>query len=560
MKNRSSMLASAVLALLFVHLATFAAPAVAATGPNPFWQWLNLSPRRGSAREGRMYQSGDRYYEPCPPTQSWTEQPSPDQTGETARPGEMPGTQPSGEKTPGTATTGDSNLPSSDALASNYGASSGPLSSAPNMIGDQFGGRMGASRIIRHFNFPNLQSASAPNSNFYTITANPTPGGTPSGTPVALNQEVISPPVQNFVLLDYNDKSGRLGGVPLNEVPAGGSLVRGTTIDTGDSIFTSEFDVAYDLNIPSPSGGVVGRMKIADDTSPMPRDRLIFDYDYFDGVPLFPGGVNVSRFTPGFEKTFFDGWMSFEMKFPMATTLDSTIVQDGVTNTSNGEFGNMLLTWKTLLILREKWAISGGLSVAPPTADDVRVVTADGTPLVQVQNRATHLGPFVGLLWTPNDRWFAQGFLQYDVGANGNPVLINENQLSAAPRLTNIGTLVDTPFQYVDIGLGYWAYRGHERFRRLTGWAFTGELHWNHSLQAADTVTAGDWRIGDFASTIESLNLTLGTHLEFFDRTTVTVGYSVPLGGGLDREFNGELRVMLNRRFGPQNRLTQSTF
>ena len=195
---------------------------------------------------------------------------------------------------------------------------------------------------------------------------------------------------------------------------------------------------------------MVGRLKIADDTSPMPRDRLIFDYNYFDGVPLFPGGVGVNRFTPGFEKTFFNGWMSFEMKFPMATTLDSTIVQDGVTNTSHGEFGNMFLTWKTLLLLHEKWAISGGLSVAPPTADDVNVVAADGTPLVRVRNRSTHLGPFLGFLWTPNDRWYAQGFLQYDVAANGNPVLVNQiNPDFTLAGLTPVGDLTDTPFQYL---------------------------------------------------------------------------------------------------------------
>ena len=68
-------------------------------------------------------------------------------------------------------------------------------------------------------------------------------------------------------------------------------------------------------------------MKIAENTSPMPRDRLIFDYGYFDNVPLAPGGVNVNRLTLGFEKTFLDGMMSFELKAPMASTVDSTVVQ-----------------------------------------------------------------------------------------------------------------------------------------------------------------------------------------------------------------------------------------
>jgi hypothetical protein len=488
-------------------------------------------------------------YAPCPPVRICPEPSTPAGPSETAEPGHRPGTQLPGEKSSDDTATGESAIPSSNALASNYGAPSGPLSSAPNMIGDQFGGAMGTSRIIRSFSFSNLRADFSPTPNFFTVTND--------GTRVALNQDVVGNGSSSFPILNYNDTAGRLGGTPLTSVPAGGTLAGGTSTVSPNESFTSQFDVAYDVNIPTP-GGMVGRMKIADDTSPMPRDRLIFDYNYFDGVPLAPGGVGVNRFTPGFEKTFLDGWMSFEMKCPMATTLDSTIVQDGVTNASNGEFGNVVLTWKTLLLLHEKWAISGGLSVAPPTADDVHVVAADGTPLAQVLNRSTHVGPFLGFLWTPNDRWFAQGFLQYDVPANGNPVFINP--ISTGAGLVSIGELFDTPFQYVDLGVGYWAYRGHDRTRRLSGWAFTSELHWNHSLRDTDVVEAGNWRIGNFASVVETLNLTLGTHIELFDMTTITFAYGVPIGGGTDREFNGEFRLMVNRRFGAQNRLTRAQF
>ncbi len=542
-------LAIAAFVVLFSNLPTYAADTVPTAGTHLLWHLLGFSQECSRPCDRRINNSGTWHYERCPPVQICPEQPAPVKPGESEKPGKTPETQPPGEKPPTESAMGESAIPPSNALASDFGAASGPLSAAPNMIGDQFGSRMGTSRIIRSFSFGNLHSDFTPDPNFFTVNA--------AGTRIALNQSAAGNGANSFMILDYNDAASRLGGPPLASVPAGGTLAGGTTTTANNESFTSQFDVAYDVNVPSP-GGVVGRLKIADDTSPMPRDRLIFDYNYFDGVPLFPGGVGVNRFTPGFEKTFLRGWMSFEMKIPMATTLDSTIVQDGVTNTSNGEFGDLLLTWKTLIFLHKTWAISGGLSVAPPTADDVRVVAADGTPLVEVPNRSTHLGPFLGFLWTPNDRWFAQGFLQYDVAANGNPVFINQGSNGAG--LTNIGELVDTPFQFLDLGLGYWAYRGHERFRRMTGWAFTTELHWNRSLRETDTVQAGNWRIGDFAGTIETFNLTLGTHIELYDMTTITFGYSVPLGGGLDREFNGELRLMVNRRFGPQNRLTRATF
>ena len=55
------------------------------------------------------------------------------------------------------------------------------------------------------------------------------------------------------------------------------------------------------VSVPSPaSGGVVGRTKIADDNNPMPRDRLIFNFDYFNNVPLIDGGFDVYRYNLGF--------------------------------------------------------------------------------------------------------------------------------------------------------------------------------------------------------------------------------------------------------------------
>jgi hypothetical protein len=299
------------------------------------------------------------------------------------------------------------------------------------------------------------------------------------------------------------------------------------------------------LYIPNPgSGGVVGRSKIAEDTSPIPQDRILFDYSFFDNVPLTPGGVNVHRFTPGFEKTFFDGMMSFEMKVPVAVTLDSTITQDGGTDLSHGEFGDIAMTLKVLLMQWEHFALTGGLMVTVPTARDTNLVLADGTPLVNISNRSTHLAPFLGFLWTPNDKFFMQGFYQVDVEAGGCPVAVNVN----GTGLEEIGTLHDTTYQYIDLGLGSWLYRGHERHRRLTGWAWTLELHGNDSFAPTSPVVANNWQIGD-SNTFDTWDLTIGTHLEFRDRSILTLAYVDPIGGP-NRQFNGEFRLMFNYFFG----------
>jgi hypothetical protein len=114
--------------------------------------------------------------------------------------------------------------------------------------------------------------------------------------------------------------------------------------------------------------------------------------------------------------------------------------------------------------------------------------------------------------------------------------------------LQGIGSLHDTTYQYIDLGLGSWLYRGHERFRRLTGWAWTLELHGNDSLAPNSPVVADNWQVGD-SNSFDTWDLTVGTHLEFRDRSILTLAYVDPLGGH-DRQFNGEFRLMFNYFFG----------
>ena len=376
--------------------------------------------------------------------------------------------------------------PSPADLAGTFGAAAGPQSAAPYMIGDFFGGAAYQATIVRSFTFDGLMYQPGSGATFYTVLPDE------DLTRVALHDISPNDRIPPFPIANVNDASSRLGGAPLQAVPAGGTFLGGTTtgeeIDTGyPQEYTSQFQMAYVVTVPSPgSGGGVGRMKIAENTSPMPRDRLIFDYGYFDNVPLAPGGVSVNRFTLGFEKTFLDGDMSFEFKAPMASTVDSTVVQNVAINERSGEFGNLELAVKMLLRQTETWAFSGGLQLGLPTADDTRVVLQDGTPLLAIRNDAVHLGPFFGALWTPNERLFSHGFLQCDVASAGNAVLVNRDGW----RLSEAGRLNDATLLTLDWGIGYWAVRNSCRHRSLTGLAGTAELHWSRSLQSADAVAA----------------------------------------------------------------------
>ena len=301
----------------------------------------------------------------------------------------------------------------------------------------------------------------------------------------------------------------------------------------------------FDIAVPNPGGGgSVGSQKIAEGTSPEPRDRVYFFYDLFENVPLADGGVNVNRIAPGFEKTFFDRLMSIDIRIPMALTLDSNITT-GSTQLSNGEFGNLTLNYKALLLRDNDMVYSAGLGISVPTADDVSVFLPNGSQIVTIQNKAVHLQPFFGALWTPSGPWFSQAFLQVDVDTNGNPVAINSTGASVTPA----GRLQSPTFLFLSGGIGRWLVRNNDGW--LTGVAVLSELHYNRTLQAADNVVQGPFLVGGQIQAIQLTNLTLGTTLQINRQSYLTAAYVTPLGGGSDQQFDGQFRLLFSRRFGP---------
>ncbi len=298
------------------------------------------------------------------------------------------------------------------------------------------------------------------------------------------------------------------------------------------------------LNVPSPaSGGAgVGRQKIAENGSPIPRHRVFVNYSYFDNVPIYAGGVNIHRVVPGFEKTFWDDQLSLEARFPFASTLDSDILVDGFTSRDEILFGNVTLNVKALLLATDRFALAGGLGVALPTADDVTVSQSDGTQFVRIENESVHLMPFIGFLDQPSKRTFVQAFLQIDTDLNGNPVAVNTtgNGPSAAGRIN------DVTFLFADLAVGYWMYRSATKQHGIVGIAPTIELHYNRGLQDTDVVQTGGFRIGNFADNVEVVNLVIGSSLEIGRSSRLGLAYATPLGGGTDQQFDGEFRLTYN--------------
>src|SRR5208283_1804169 len=232
--------------------------------------------------------------------------------------------------------------------------------------------------------------------------------------------------------------------------------------------------------------------KLAEDTSPMPQDRVFFNYDYYHNVPINPSSnptinpnIGVNAYTPGFEKTFLGGMMSFEMRLPMATTMDNNVFFDGSTNTSEGEIGDLTMALKCLLLQMDTFAFSGGLAMTVPTAKGSQYFLSSGspgfapTPFMTIANKSVHLMPFFGGLWTPNDRLFAIGYFQVDVDVNGDPVNVGT---------TGLGSFRDPTMLYLDLSLGYWIRRSDCAEEFVTGVAPIAELHMNQTLDSSSTL------------------------------------------------------------------------
>ncbi len=480
-----------------------------------------------------------------------------------------------------------SNAPSDSALSFNspaagIGSSDVAFNGTPGMIGDLFGvgnGQLGVplivGRSILHLASLNGMPAQGVN-DFHLINESITPVGFQGGGGDS-NRFFLVPPGYVFAqdangnLIQPASVSGLQAfnltqfGFPPGTDPSKFNFIATKTPDretvkdqTSSDVFQNAPVYAITLGNdgkpliviptanPSSGGVVVGRQKTAENTSPIPRDRVFMNYSYFQNTSLAPGGLNINRFSPGFEKTFLGGNGSVEVRVPFATTLNSSIVANGFTDTSHVELGNIYGALKGLLYQNQTSALSAGLAMTLPTGDDTKVSMANGTQLVRVRNQSVHLMPFVGGLITPTNRVFAQGFLQFDFDANGNQVDLN----LYGNRLTKAGVANDATYFYGDVGIGYWLYRNQTRSSWLTGLAPTVELHYNRSLQGSDVIQQGFYQVGSFQNQVQNLNALVGGTAILGRSTTITAAYVTPIGNGSDQLFDGEARVSLNWFFG----------
>jgi hypothetical protein len=257
------------------------------------------------------------------------------------------------------------------------------------------------------------------------------------------------------------------------------------------------------------------------------------------------------------------------MRTPFAGTISNVQTVDsgacgGLSEYRDVEFGNMSVIFKSFLMQRDTWGITAGMQVLLPTADSVYVdgTTQTGQPLnlVYVENQSVHTMPFVGSVWAPNDRWFNQAMLQMDIDSNGSPAYVNSTLDAnvSGSQMASAGRVLYPTFMYLSFSTGYWIYTS--KGPGLTGFSPVMEVHVNQAMNQFQPINAYGYSLGNDQGILSVTNGLVGCNFEWNRRSTVTFAYVTPLGGGVDRFFDGELRAFVNWRFGRQNRLTRAQF
>lgn len=334
----------------------------------------------------------------------------------------------------------------------------------------------------------------------------------------------------------------------------------------GDSIGPGATLSLTELTIPGVNGeidlpltGALSRLNVSDFNKALPVDRVFFNYNHFHNAlrrsyitetstGIFANGDyrSIDRYTFGFEKTFFDGQSSLEVRLPLLgnssfSTTPDPLTPDATTSVSTGAIGNVSLILKQLLYADDNGSFAAGLGIETPTGDDTQARA--NAARYTVENDAVHLHPWIGFLSHPGGEFFMNGFVHLDVPLNGND--LRRTGVGGAPLTSGpIGEFNEQTVLRLDLSGGVWLIGPYDtgNFRSLAGIV---ELHYATALNDTDRVTAVDGTttavVFNRRNRFDVLNLTAGLQGQFFDGTFIRVAASAPLRQPDDRFFDAEV-------------------
>jgi hypothetical protein len=260
----------------------------------------------------------------------------------------------------------------------------------------------------------------------------PTPSTNPFNEALASAGEGGTQPAASYMPAFFGDLLGGFGIKPINKGAAG----------TRDAF--------------APINRHAGAIKITDNESPQPADRVFWFYDEFSYVNyssntnLAP--INLQRQVFGFEKTLLGGWASIGMRLPV-------VITDGPPQVAVREFADMTIITKVAL-----WddkprgrLISTGLAITVPTGQPEVFVNPTSRNAFSLSD--VILQPYVGWTYARGSKFYLHGFTAIAVPTDSKDVTLLFN----------------------DVGVGYWLWRNDDD-SFVRGVVPTMELHVNTPL------------------------------------------------------------------------------
>jgi hypothetical protein len=235
--------------------------------------------------------------------------------------------------------------------------------------------------------------------------------------------------------------------------------------------------------------------KVAENESAAPMDRLFVTYNFYSRVL---GTQDIHRESLGVEKTVLQGTASIGLRLPFYQ-INSDFGPD------SAKVDDLTLIFKYAPLRAADGALSTGLVVTLPTGPSYQPAAAHDRTIAQLQ-------PFLGYLWRPG-AFYLHGFLSVDVPTD-----------AVAPTVL-----------FNDIGIGYRLPVGGI----LRAVIPTFEVHVNTPLTHRI--------VGDPERRRDSVDLTLGAHLELGERTWLSFAAAAPVTS--PRLFDAEILARLNWRF-----------
>jgi len=327
----------------------------------------------------------------------------------------------------------------------------------------------------------------------------------------------------------------------------------------GDAFF-SGYRYGSDTSIPGATVAIAGGgrvSKIAENSSPVPQDRVFFNYNMFGNAAQDVNGVtqDMNRYLFGTERTFLDGLCSLEFRLPFSGGVDSTQTF-GEPDTLATEFGNLTLTFKALIYERKDWSVSTGLGMIFPTAEDA-VVTGSVSGVPQIEsvftNESFYLQPFLGVNYSSKGPLFFQFFTQTSFDTSGSVIsVMNNNNVFDSLAAPGSDRVFTQSLLFLDFSVGYWIYRPKCQRNFITGIAPIVELHYTSTMNELDlpdfqSATSDDVFESNFRSDL--LNITGGVVINMGRSTSLRIAGVAPLREGRDRLFDSEVSAQLVWRY-----------